>query len=83
MPAVAKLFHATVPVLRQLLPHIPNLTVRAAVASLADGCQQELEKKLSTYDANIASIDEFLKFASHALDSAMNFSLDPELYGWK
>lgn len=69
--AVEKVLHETSPVLRALLPSIPDKIGYAAVESLPTVFENELEQKMIDGTATLADMDKFFRFASRTMVSAM------------
>lgn len=72
MKGLTKLFGETKPVLRSLLPYIPDKIVRVAVASLPDKYEHELEKVMANGGGELDVIDRFFRSTSRTLISAMS-----------
>lgn len=70
--AIERVVHDTLPVLRALLPSIPDKIVYAAVEILPIVFENELEPKFLDGTVTLSDMDKFAQFESRTLLSAMS-----------
>lgn len=70
--AASLVAYTIIPILKGILPTIPDQIVYAAIDGLADELKQRLDHSLKVHPATLADIDEFIQSAANIMLSAMS-----------
>lgn len=72
LKAVGKVAHDAMPILKGILPAIPNKIVYTAIERLITKFEAELDDSMTAGSATLVEIDKFYQFAAHTMLSAIS-----------
>lgn len=72
LKALGQVGHSIVPILRGILPAIPDENVHAAIEGLADQFEKDLDSSVTAGTAPLSEMDKFFRHAAQAMLSAMS-----------